>query len=104
MLEIRNLHAAIDGNEILKGINLTFASVDLPEPLGPIIACISPFLIVRLIPFRISLPSMAACRFRISNMKMIAPYILMVTGIGCQAPSNSDAYQHPTPDTLTLSQ
>src|SRR3546814_16809479 len=42
--------------------------LDLPEPLGPIMACTSPASIVRSIPFRIGLPSTVACRFLISSM------------------------------------
>src|SRR5437016_1278652 len=45
----------------------TFASVDLPEPFGPMMACTSPLLTLRLMPFRISLPSTEAYRSRISN-------------------------------------
>ena len=40
----------------------------LPEPFGPISAWTSPWLIVRLTPLRISLSSMATCRFSISNI------------------------------------
>src|SRR4026209_656215 len=35
MLEIRNLHAAIDGNEILKGINLTVRKGEIHAIMGP---------------------------------------------------------------------
>jgi Fe-S cluster assembly ATP-binding protein len=35
MLEIRNLHAAIDGNEILKGINLTVKQGEIHAIMGP---------------------------------------------------------------------
>ncbi|HEX8844242.1 MAG TPA: Fe-S cluster assembly ATPase SufC [Pyrinomonadaceae bacterium] len=35
MLEIRNLHAAIDGNEILKGINLTIKKGEVHAIMGP---------------------------------------------------------------------
>ena len=35
MLEIRNLHAAIDGNEILKGINLTINKGEIHAIMGP---------------------------------------------------------------------
>src|ERR671925_354826 len=35
MLEIRNLHAAIDGNEILKGINLTVKTGEIHAIMGP---------------------------------------------------------------------
>src|SRR2546421_8842970 len=46
----------------------TLASVDLPDPLGPISAWISPWRTVRSIPFRISLPSTLACRSWISSV------------------------------------
>lgn len=35
MLEIRNLHAAIDGNEILKGVNLTIKKGEIHAIMGP---------------------------------------------------------------------
>jgi Fe-S cluster assembly ATP-binding protein len=35
MLEIRNLHAGIDGNEILKGINLTVKKGEIHAIMGP---------------------------------------------------------------------
>ena len=35
MLEIRDLHAAIDGNEILKGINLTIKKGEVHAIMGP---------------------------------------------------------------------
>src|SRR5689334_12053131 len=35
MLEIRNLHAGIDGNEILKGINLTIKKGEIHAIMGP---------------------------------------------------------------------
>ena len=35
MLEIRNLHARIDGNEILKGINLTVKKGEIHAIMGP---------------------------------------------------------------------
>lgn len=35
MLEIKNLHAAIDGNEILKGINLTVKKGEIHAIMGP---------------------------------------------------------------------
>src|SRR6185436_19295003 len=52
----------------------TFASVDLPEPFGPMIACTSPLLTVRLMPFRISLPSTDACKFLISNTNLLRKF------------------------------
>src|SRR6266852_205276 len=38
------------------------ASVLLPEPFGPMIACTSPLRTTRSIPLRISLPSTVTCR------------------------------------------
>ena len=35
MLEIKNLHAGIDGNEILKGINLTINKGEIHAIMGP---------------------------------------------------------------------
>jgi Fe-S cluster assembly ATP-binding protein len=35
MLEIRNLHASVDGNEILKGINLTINKGEIHAIMGP---------------------------------------------------------------------
>src|SRR3982075_893437 len=35
MLEIRNLHATVDGNEILKGINLTINKGEIHAIMGP---------------------------------------------------------------------
>ena len=35
MLEIRNLHASVDGNEILKGINLTVKQGEIHAIMGP---------------------------------------------------------------------
>src|SRR5262249_2567883 len=49
----------------------TWASVLLPEPFGPIIACTSPLLTVRSMPRSISRPSTLACKFLISS---IAPF------------------------------
>src|SRR3954447_9600650 len=45
---------------------IAFASVDLPEPFGPISAWISPLPTDRSTPFRISLSSALTCRSRIS--------------------------------------
>ncbi len=46
----------------------TDANVLLPEPLGPIMACTSPALTERSMPFNISLSSTEAFRFFISNI------------------------------------
>ena len=35
MLEIKNLYAGIDGNEILKGINLTVKKGEIHAIMGP---------------------------------------------------------------------
>src|SRR4051794_8144492 len=45
---------------------IAFASVDLPEPFGPISAWISPLPTDRSTPFKISLSSALTCRSRIS--------------------------------------
>src|SRR5262245_44383848 len=46
---------------------IVFASVLLPDPFGPIRAWISPFFTSRLRPLRISLPSTATCRSRMTS-------------------------------------
>ena len=46
---------------------IALASVDLPEPFGPIRAWISPFSTSRSRPLRICLPSAVTCRLRISR-------------------------------------
>src|SRR4030095_5921574 len=46
----------------------TFASVDLPEPFGPISAWVSPCFTTRSIPFRIGLPSTVASSFSICSV------------------------------------
>src|SRR5882762_10542430 len=47
----------------------TCASVDLPEPFGPITACTSPAFTLREMPFRISRSPIPACRSFISSTK-----------------------------------
>src|SRR5829696_2520616 len=46
---------------------IAFASVDLPEPFGPISAWMLPLSTSRLTPLRICLPSAVTCRLRISS-------------------------------------
>ena len=46
----------------------TAARVLFPDPLGPIMACISPAFTSRLIPFRIIFPFIPASRFLILSM------------------------------------
>src|SRR4029450_13600543 len=46
---------------------IVLASVLLPDPFGPIRAWISPFFTSRVSPFRISLPSTATCRSRMTR-------------------------------------
>ena len=48
----------------------TDASVDLPEPLGPMMACTSPALTSRSIPLRIS----EACRFFTLNISFLSVF------------------------------
>src|SRR5690606_41370938 len=61
---------------------MAYDSVDLPEPLGPMIACTSPERTVRLTPLRISfVPSSEvtdACRSLISRVAMVFPQLLVV--------------------------
>src|SRR5215208_3687542 len=52
---------------------IALASVDLPEPFGPIRAWIEPFSTSRLTHLRISLPSAVTCRLRISSSANSAP-------------------------------
>ena len=47
----------------------TALSVDFPEPFGPMMAWVSPSLMVRLIPFNISLLPILACKSLTSNIK-----------------------------------
>src|SRR3954453_3922714 len=46
---------------------MTWESVDLPEPFGPMIACTSPGLTVSDSPWRISRSSTRTCRFLTSS-------------------------------------
>ena len=57
-------------------------SVLLPEPFGPIKACVSPCRIAKLTPCRIGLPSTDTWRFLITNvdcMSVRLPRDLLVT-------------------------
>src|SRR3954447_4108356 len=46
---------------------MTWDSVDLPEPFGPMIACTSPGFTVSVSPWRISRSSTRTCRFLTSS-------------------------------------
>src|SRR3954466_15783442 len=65
---------------------ITFDSVDLPEPLGPISAWISPWRTVRPIPRKISLPSTVAWSPRTSSVAFVIssshlyPHVVVVHG------------------------
>src|SRR6478752_4409385 len=50
---------------------MTWLSVDLPEPLGPMIACTSPGFTVSDSPWRISRSSTRTCRFLTSSNAVI---------------------------------
>src|SRR5688572_866056 len=63
----------------------TLASVDLPEPLGPNKAWISPGAIVRSTPRRIGVEPARACRLRTSNSGVMARSLSKYTGI-CTMP------------------
>src|SRR5215211_6502764 len=54
---------------------IALASVDFPDPLGPIRAWIWPFATSRSSPLRISLPSAVTCRFLISRSANSAPVV-----------------------------
>src|SRR3954447_6706536 len=64
---------------------MEYASVDLPEPFGPMIACVSPEWTVRSTPRRISFVVCSAvtatCRSRISRMAMMCACSLSVAGV-----------------------
>src|SRR5207249_3896151 len=51
---------------------ITPASVLLPEPFGPMSACVSPRRIVIFTPLRIVLPPTATCKFLISSVSVIS--------------------------------
>src|SRR4029078_10459725 len=56
------------------------ASVLLPEPFGPISACVSPRRIVKSTPLRIGFPSTATCKFLMANVSvMLIRRLLPVT-------------------------
>ena len=62
----------------------TDASVDLPEPLGPMMACTSPALTSRSIPRRISLPSTEACKlctFNISSTYYYSRFLFSLSQV-----------------------
>src|ERR1700753_1162556 len=50
---------------------MTWESVDLPEPFGPMIACTSPLFTVSDSPWRISRSSTRTCRFLTSSSAII---------------------------------
>ena len=60
----------------------TYASVDLPEPLGPMIACTSPAGTSSDTPFRIGLSATVAWRFSILNIQT-----LFFHGVAARRPS-----------------
>src|SRR5579872_338612 len=57
-----------------------YDSVDLPDPFGPITACTSPLLMLRVTPLRISLPSTLARRSRISKSANLVLALLHFIG------------------------
>src|SRR5690349_23146812 len=93
---------------------ITLASVLLPEPFGPISAWTWPSPMVRLTPFRISLPSMLTCRSSMTSaLGLCCPFgVLVCSLIRCyfnpfdnkscalwarHALFNSDLHQHGRP-------
>ena len=67
---VLDLRGGVEDVDIGKGAcpASTCANVLLPDPLGPIMAWVSPALTARSMPCKISAPSTPACKFRISNM------------------------------------
>src|SRR3712207_4036786 len=61
---------------------IAYARVDFPEPLGPMSACVSPLATARSRPCRISLPSTATCRPRISSSAIASSGRSVVAGRG----------------------
>src|SRR5256885_14615889 len=62
---------------------IAFASVDLPEPFGPIRAWISPFSTARSTPRRMSFSPARTCRLRISSCGIGLP-------VGCSGSAGLD--------------
>src|SRR6186997_1679416 len=57
---------------------MTLLNVDLPDPFGPIRACVSPWRTTRSMPRRISLPSTVAWRSLTSNVAAVSlPFSLI---------------------------
>ena len=70
---------------------IAFASVDLPEPFGPISACTSPFETSRSRPLRISLSSALTCRLRISRSAIGLQFLRLKLSVGDAAQATGAA-------------
>src|SRR5215471_5123214 len=57
---------------------MTWESVDLPEPFGPMIACTSPLFTVSVSPWRISRSSTRTCRFFTSSNAIISTSVCLL--------------------------
>src|SRR5688500_5521520 len=86
---------------------IALASVDLPDPFGPIIAWISPERTWRSTPLRICLSPAATCRFLISSSAMdlhLSHYVwcgeLDELGQGRALQGLDDAHLHACPEKL----
>src|SRR5438128_329930 len=85
----------------------TPASVLLPEPLGPMMACTSPALTLRLTPRRISLSSTRACRLKMVSIGLLRFPLLGATDVDdChEAIVNADlaqGHQWVAPNEITI--
>src|SRR6202166_1868858 len=59
---------------------MTWLSVDLPEPFGPMMACTSPLFTVSESPWRISRSSTRTCRFLTSSNGITSFRFFLVLG------------------------
>src|SRR3954467_14010707 len=76
------------------------ASVDLPEPLGPMRACSSPLPTLRSTPRRISRSSTLTCRLRISRSANGSHLCGYEFGKGGVLERAHDGEAHPRPQEL----
>src|SRR5438270_188066 len=77
---------------------ITFASVDLPLPFGPMIAWTSPCGTTKSMPLRISLPSTCACSPRTSR---VAVPVFTSSTVVAMCPQSSISISSASPSTVT---
>src|SRR5208282_2804654 len=81
---------------------MTYASVDLPEPFGPMIAASSPALTERFSPPRIGWPWTETLRFLTSSIRPGPTYLLSFERIGARTPSSDAAFEADCDQLLRL--